>query len=95
MVTTKDIRKLADLSRIEVTDTEADAFVSQIDSILGYIGQISNIEAPESVGVSSVHNVFREDADAHESGAFTENILSQAPQKEGQYFKVKKILQND
>lgn len=37
-------------------------------------------------------NVMREDTEPHESGIYTEKLLSAAPQREGQYIKVKKIL---
>lgn len=37
-------------------------------------------------------NVMREDGEPHESGLYTEKLLSAAPQREGQYIKVKKIL---
>ena len=43
----------------------------------------------ENVGVL---NVMREDKDPHEAGLYTEKILEQAPAREGDYIKVKKIL---
>jgi Asp-tRNA(Asn)/Glu-tRNA(Gln) amidotransferase C subunit len=39
-----------------------------------------------------VRNVLREDANPHESATFTEAILKNAPSRQGDYFKVKKIL---
>ncbi len=95
MISVQDIKKLASLSRIELTEGEEVSFVADIDSILGYVGQISSLVSPETSELSLVRNVFRSDEHPHETGLFTERILAEAPQKEGQYFKVKKILQND
>jgi Asp-tRNA(Asn)/Glu-tRNA(Gln) amidotransferase C subunit len=37
-------------------------------------------------------NVMREDGRAHESGKYTEDLLNAAPDREGDYVKVKQIL---
>lgn len=96
MITREDVKKLANLSRIELTPEEEDAFLAEIDPILGYVGQIQNIEGQVSSEESSIRkNVFRKDSDAHESGIFTDALIGQAPRSEKGYVKVKKILQND
>ena len=46
----------------------------------------------EKKEAGTLRNVLREDKEPHESGQFTESILSEAPGKERGYFKVKKIL---
>ncbi len=60
-----------------------------------YIAAINKISAEnEAGGLSAVAriNVMREDSNPHESGKYTETLLKAAPQREGQYVKVKKIL---
>lgn len=92
----EDIERLATLARIELTEKEIATFTEEISSILGYVSEIEEItgsEAGEKV-VGAVYNVLREDVPTHEPGAFTEDILSGAPEREGQYVKVKKILQD-
>jgi Asp-tRNA(Asn)/Glu-tRNA(Gln) amidotransferase C subunit len=37
-------------------------------------------------------NAFREDENPHETGKYTESIIKNAPEKEGNYVKVRKIL---
>jgi len=94
MITTADIQKLAELSRIKIAPEEQEALRSQIESILGYIDQIKKA-AQVSEGmpqVGALHNVLREDVEPHVSSEFTEKILSAAPAREGDYLKVKKIL---
>jgi aspartyl-tRNA(Asn)/glutamyl-tRNA(Gln) amidotransferase subunit C len=94
MISKKDIEKLADLSRIEISEEEKDGFVKDIDSILSYVGQIkeANIAGSNLPENLVLKNVFREDVEPHESGKFTEEILAEAPKKENGYFKVKKII---
>lgn len=102
MVELKDIEKLAELSRISLTDTEKVQMRSEIDSILGYVTQIQKVSGqPRSVEDRSSHkdevrNVLREDdgPDARLiiSGSCTEALLGNVPKRNGDYVEVKKIL---
>ena len=100
MISREDVQKLAQLSRIELTEGEEISFMSEIDSILNYVGQVSEIgiandESGTQKKISEVRNVFRQDENPHESGMYTKELLEQAQSREGDYLKVKKILQND
>lgn len=92
MIERKDIEKLGTLSRIALSEEEKDLFVSEIDSILAYVGRVKDVQAGSGGTIGLVSDVFREDGAPHESGIFTEAILSSAPKREGNYLKVKKIL---
>lgn len=89
-----DIQHLAGLSRIAITDAEAGALATEFDAILGYVAQITEISA--DVSAMPAHgphiNVFREDAETNEPGAYTDALLSAAPERAGAYIQVKKIL---
>lgn len=90
----KDIEHLAKLSRIAVTEGEADSLAKDITSILGYVSDIEaitgNAEGEKKVG--ALYNVMRADENPHEPGKYTEDLLNLAPERQGQYVKVKKIL---
>jgi len=92
----KDIKKLAVLSRINLSDKEEESLLKDMDAILGYVDQVKEAAATSAVvdmnNSSAPVNVFREDVDPHESGIFTEVLLNSAPERHGQYVKVKKIL---
>lgn len=90
----EDIEHLAKLSRIAVSESEATALAGDITSILGYISEINEIagEKPVQKEVGALANVMREDGEPHESGIYTEDLLSQAPDRDGQYVRVKKII---
>lgn len=94
-VTPDDVRSFANLSRIAVSDEEAQALAKELDAIFEYISVIQKVDVPPP-GEENVHldidNVFREDEDPHEGGIYTDAFLKQAPETEGRFIKVKKIL---
>ena len=95
MISSEDVKKLADLSRLALSDDEVEKLRGDIESILAYVATIQKVALPEEV-VSSPHlaleNVMREDGAPHESGKYTDVVVSQFPRREGDYLKVKKIL---
>ncbi len=92
MITKETIKNLADLARIEISDTEAEGLTTQIDSILGYVGQIENMESADISDLPLIRNAMREDAITNDKDEYTENLLKNAPDRDDRYFKVKKIL---
>ena len=94
MIRIEDVEKLARLSRIALTADEKESLRKAMDSILDYVAQVQTVSAElvleKKAGM--LRNVMREDANPHESGIFTEALLRAAPQREGNYIRVKKIL---
>lgn len=92
-ITKQDIENLANLSRIEVGSDEKERIRIEIESILEYVGQIKNLNSEDIEKTYLIKNVLREDLVLNNPGEFTEKLLSLAPDREGNYFKVKKILE--
>ena len=88
----EEVKKIAALARLEVSDPEAESLSKEIDSILGYVKQIEDMPSIDGLNTNVPKNVMREDVDGHESGEYTEAILANAPSREGDFVKVKKIL---
>ncbi len=93
MITKEDIQSLAGLARIKVDPSEAESLRGEIDSILGYVGQIEKMPSQEGLGDHYQKNVLRDDVVTNKPGEYTDSILNNAPSVEGKYIKVKKILQ--
>jgi len=94
MISKEDILKLANLSRIELKESEVEKLQGEIGDILEYVGQIKDSvgEMGEKVEFGNTYNVLREDDNATESGTYSQGIVTEFPeQKEGR-LKVKKIL---
>ncbi len=92
-----EVLKLAKLARIEISDTEAEELAGEFESILNYVGEIKkaashSAEASRDKSNYALRNVLRSDENPHESGIYTEKILENAPAREGDLLKVKKIL---
>lgn len=94
-ISTDDIKKLAELSRLALTDAEVEKLRGEVESILSYVAAIQEIPLPEGVAVSphlDLKNVMREDENPHETGLYTKDIVDQFPDSEDGYLRVKKIL---
>ena len=89
----KDVEHLAGLARIAVSDDEKKILQHDLEEILAYVSQVREVTAelgaPE---VGELRNVMREDSEPHEGGVFTEEVLKQAPSREGNRVFVKKIM---
>lgn len=96
-ITKEEIAHLARLARIAITDEEAAALQPGINDIIGYVGAINELTAEHDITkkVGPVHNVLRPDEQTNEAGAHTEDLLQEAPVRDGRYVKVKKILNTD
>ena len=87
-----DVRALAALARLEVSDDELAKLEKEIPAILGFVETIQKVlaDAPEAEPV--LRNIMRDDVSPHESGAYTEELLNAAPKREGDRIAVKQVL---
>ena len=89
-----EIKKIAALSRIEIGDDKLDAFADEFNKILEYFKKLD--EAPaEGIEAFSFEekNIFRAD-EPRVDGDARKRILENAPERQGDFFKVKKIIEN-
>lgn len=87
------VKNLANLSKISITDQEAESVAKDLAQVISYVDQIKNAPTLDvDMGKPILHNNFREDTDALEAGFYTEVLLAEAPNKQDNYFKVPKIL---
>lgn len=94
MISIEEVKKLTELARIAVPDAELEELRADLDRILDYVGQVQKL-AGEKVDrdLPEHRNVFRDDREPHEPGKYTEAILKQAPDRSGDYIRVKKVLE--
>jgi aspartyl-tRNA(Asn)/glutamyl-tRNA(Gln) amidotransferase subunit C len=95
MITTQDLEHLAKLSRIKLTEDDKKSLIKEFDSILGYVDQLKKVEVnmDGASRLGAVKNVVREDAVI--SSDSREELLNEAPDREGEYVAVKKIIAQD
>jgi aspartyl-tRNA(Asn)/glutamyl-tRNA(Gln) amidotransferase subunit C len=88
------VRKVAKLARLDLSEEEVKEFSGQLNAIIGYVERMNelNTEGIEPLAhCLPISNVFREDIVRESLG--TEKTLANAPQKDGAFFKVPKILE--
>lgn len=64
MLTTDEVRKIAKLSRLYLTDEEVETYREQIGSILEYVKKLQELntdDVPELQHAADVVNIFRDD----------------------------------
>lgn len=93
----EDIKKLADMARIEMTEEEMTEVAKSFGSILEYVGQVQEVNKMSGIGDKSkedyfLHNVMRDDVVTNESGVYRDKIINEIPETENGYLKVKQIL---
>ena len=92
-ISSDDVRKVAHLARLDLPEEKIETYTGQLESILQYVGQLQEVDTkgvPETTRAVEVTNVTR--ADGVQPTPVREEILSQAPQREGDFFRVPKIL---
>ena len=92
-ISADDVRKVAKLARLNLPDDKIATYTGQLESILGYVSQLEGVDTtgvPETTRAVEVTNVTRQDG--VNPTPVREEILNQAPQREGDFFRVPKIL---
>ena len=87
----EDIEKLAELAKIELSESEKENLVKDLDSILSYVKIIESVEIPSQIVEYQNKNVMREDVAAARAFARAA-LLDQFPDSQDGFLKVKKIL---
>lgn len=93
MLDREQVQKVAQLARLALTPEEEERFTSQLGSILDYFQQLNELDTsdvPPTARAIDASNVTRSDTlDAWNN---REAILNSAPDRDGEFFKVPKIL---
>ena len=93
-ITIDDVKRLAQLSALTITDEEAESLRRQLGDILGYVEQLDQVDTTglePTYQVGGLENVMREDQ-VHEYGVDRDGLLKNAPDTENGQIKVKKVL---
>ena len=94
-ITSDDVRKVAKLCRLDIPEDDIEKYSNQLEGILEYIAQLERIDTlnvPPTTRAVEVVNVFRDDTIVSSSSDIRDKILDLAPQREGEFFRVPKIL---
>jgi aspartyl-tRNA(Asn)/glutamyl-tRNA(Gln) amidotransferase subunit C len=94
-ISAADVKKLAKLSRLKLTDKEVAKYQDELSAILNYVEKLQEVDTkglePTSQ-VTGLKNVVRPD-ELIDYGTTPDELLKNAPAVEAHQFKVKRILQ--
>lgn len=88
------VRRIARLARIRVDEAQVEAVRDDLNTILGWIEQLDEVDvagvAPLTGGAQMA---LRLRADVVDDGGRAEAVLGNAPDREGAYFAVPKVVE--
>ena len=93
-VTKDDVRKVARLSRIAVTDAHAEELIGELNGILNWIDQLNEVDVDGVEPMTSVVETtlpMREDV--VNDGNIQDQVLANAPRSEDGFFVVPKAVE--
>ncbi|MBZ0256659.1 Asp-tRNA(Asn)/Glu-tRNA(Gln) amidotransferase subunit GatC [bacterium] len=93
-ISSDELKHIALLSRLELSDDEAELYTQHIGEILDYVDKLNELDV-EGVEATShavpMQNIMREDV--VEPGLDIEESLKNASEKEGRYFRVPRVTE--
>ena len=92
-ISSDEVKKVAQLARLELNENEINQHAEQLEKILEYIRQLEKInteDVPCTTRAIEVVNVLRKDEKRNYENS--EEILDLAPSRENKFFKVPKII---
>lgn len=88
-----DVRHVAKLARLKCSEEEIHLFTEQLGAVLDYVAQLEEVDTHDVEPLAHclpVNNVFREDVPG--ASLSNDEALANAPQRDGEFFAVPKIL---
>jgi len=91
-ISKEEILKLAELSKLEILEHEIEPLAKQLQDILSYASRVKEIAKDIEIEIAQNVNVFEDDEIVVTP---FESILSQAPDRQDQFFVVPKVLESN
>lgn len=91
-----DVRKVADLARLKVSDEELDALANDLRAIIGYVQVLNEVDTTDiapMVHAVELSNVLRPDELV--PSLPRNEALSNAPKTDGEFFLVPPIIEGE
>jgi aspartyl-tRNA(Asn)/glutamyl-tRNA(Gln) amidotransferase subunit C len=88
-----DVRYVAKLARLALTDEEARVYGAQLADILGHVAALNELDTSDVAATAQVvesRNVWRQDDPV--PCLPRDEVLKQAPKAQGAYFRVPRII---
>jgi aspartyl/glutamyl-tRNA(Asn/Gln) amidotransferase C subunit len=87
-----DVKMLAQLARLEVSESEVKDLEKELPGILAFVETIQQVDVSGDIHGNDPRTVMREDMNPHEGGIYTEALLSAAPGRTKDHIVVKQVV---
>jgi aspartyl-tRNA(Asn)/glutamyl-tRNA(Gln) amidotransferase subunit C len=88
------VRRIAHLARIAVADDEVEHLRGELNAILAFVDQLSEVDVTGVEPMTSVTPMaMKKRADVVTDGGDADAVLQNAPAREGNYFVVPKVVE--
>ncbi len=94
-ITRAEVEHVARLARLELSDDEKERMTTQLDAILGYMETLNTLDTADvepTTTVIPMVSVMRDDE--VRPSLDREDALANAPEREGVYFRVPRIIED-
>ena len=93
-VTSQQVRHIAKLARIGMTDAEIEALVPELNNILGWVEQLGEVDTDGVDPLTAViDQKLRLRDDVVNDGNIRDDILANAPEAQHGFFAVPKVIE--
>jgi aspartyl-tRNA(Asn)/glutamyl-tRNA(Gln) amidotransferase subunit C len=97
-VTIEVVERVAELANLELTHEESAAMVRDLNSILEYVAQLSELDTSQMEPLAQVTELMQAErgrlrGDVLAPSLDRATVLSQAPETDGVFFKVPKVIE--
>ncbi len=88
------VKKIASLSRLAISDAEAERLLPELNAILGWVEQLGEVDTDDVEPLAAViPNELRLRDDEVTDGGIRDQILANAPAPEHGFFGVPKVIE--
>ena len=102
-VSAQEVERVAELAHLELAPEESARMVRDLNAILDYVAELNEIDTTEVVPLAQVSELLNEAevggaggrvrADVHEESLDRAVVMAQAPESDGAFFKVPKVIE--
>ena len=101
-VAAEDVRRVAELANLELTEVESVRMQRDLNAILGYVAQLNELDTSAVAPMAQVSDVLRKGSE-ETTAALREDrvvpcldrqrVMAAAPETDGVFFKVPKVIE--
>lgn len=91
----EELKKLAELARLALSDEELASFGTDLSAILDFVSELNELntdDVPITHQITGLRNVLREDAITRDH-TFKKKLLESAPKTDGDFVSVRAVLE--